>query len=585
VRKVLIANRGEIAVRIVRACRDAGLASVAVYAEPDLDGLHVRLADEAYALGGTSPGETYLDIGKIVAVAVRAGADAVHPGYGFLAENADFARAVIAAGLTWIGPPPEAIEALGDKVKARHIALSVGAPLAPGTPDPVSGAGEIRAFAEQHGLPVAIKAAFGGGGRGLKVAWTVEEIEPAYESAVREAVTAFGRGECFVERYLDRPRHVETQCLADTHGHVVVVSTRDCSLQRRHQKLVEEAPAPFLTRAQTESLYSASKAILAAAGYVGAGTCEFLISRDGTISFLEVNTRLQVEHPVSEEVTGIDLVREMFRIADGQPLGYADPAARGHSIEFRINAEDPGRAFLPTPGPLETFAPPSGPGVRMDTGYVAGQTVPPVYDSLIAKLIITGATREQALQRAARALAEFEITGIPTVLPFHRAVVSDPAFCSQTSLDVHTRWIETEFTSVLSPQETTGTADLPAREKLTVEVDGKRLEIVVPLNHRTPSAPADQAPRPSRRSRASRAAVGGDGAASGGNELVSPMQGTIIKIPVAEGASVVAGDVVVVLEAMKMEQPLVAHKDGTITALHATIGQTVTARMVICTIE
>ncbi|HEY1625220.1 MAG TPA: biotin carboxylase N-terminal domain-containing protein [Streptosporangiaceae bacterium] len=580
-RKVLIANRGEIAVRVARACRDAGLASVAVYADPDLDALHVTVADEAYALGGTSPAETYLDIEKIVKVAVESGADAVHPGYGFLAENADFARAVIAAGLTWIGPPPDAIEALGDKVKARHIALSVGAPLTPGTPDPVSGADEVRAFAESYGLPVAIKAAFGGGGRGLKVAWTLDEIPDMYESAVREAVAAFGRGECFVERYLDRPRHVETQCLADNHGSVVVISTRDCSLQRRHQKLVEEAPAPFLSPAQVRELYDASKAILRAAGYAGAGTCEFLVAQDGTISFLEVNTRLQVEHPVSEEVTGIDLVREMFRIADGEPIGYDDPVARGHSIEFRINAEDPGRGFLPTPGTLATFDPPSGPGVRLDAGYKAGQTVPSVYDSLIAKLIVTGATRAEALQRAARALGEFEIGGMPTVLPFHQAVVTDPAFCSGTSLGVYTRWIETDFSTVLPPQELAEAGDpAPARERLTVEVGGKRLEVVLPASLAAPVS-AVSPERPRRASRKSRSAP----TAGGGNGLVSPMQGTIIKIAVADGAVVSAGDVVVVLEAMKMEQPLLAHKDGTVSGLSVAVGQTVSSGAVICTID
>ena len=442
--KVLIANRGEIAVRIARACRDAGLASVGVYAHSDLDALHVTMTDEAFALGGDSPADSYLDIDKILKAAAESGADAVHPGYGFLAENADFARAVIAAGLTWIGPPPDAIEALGDKVRARDIAAAVGAPLAPGTPGPVSGAEEVLAFAREHGLPIAIKAAYGGGGRGLKVARSTEEIEEQYASAVREAVAAFGRGECFVERYLDRPRHVETQCLADQDGNVVVVSTRDCSLQRRHQKLVEEAPAPFLTGAQTAQLRESSKAILRRAGYVGAGTCEFLVGQDGTVSFLEVNTRLQVEHPVTEEVSGIDLVLEMFRIAEGEPLGYDDPPTRGHSIEFRINAEDPGRNFLPTPGTIAVWRPPSGPGVRLDAGYTAGMTIPPAFDSLIGKLIITGASRRQALARARRALAEFEIDGLPTVLPFHRAVVDDPAFTGEP-FAVHTRWIETEF--------------------------------------------------------------------------------------------------------------------------------------------
>ena len=479
-RKVLIANRGEIAVRVARACRDAGLGSVAVYAEPDLDALHARVADEAYALGGSTSQETYLDIDKIIKVALESGADAVHPGYGFLAENATFARAVGAAGLTWIGPPPEAIEALGDKVRARHIALEAGAPLTPGTTDPVRDAGEVLAFAREYGYPVAIKAAFGGGGRGLKVAWREEEVADLYESAVREATAAFGRGECFVERYLDRPRHVETQCLADAYGDVVVISTRDCSLQRRHQKLVEEAPAPFLTGEQTETLYRSSKDILRRAGYVSAGTCEFLVGQDGTISFLEVNTRLQVEHPVSEEVTGIDLVREMFRIAEGEPLGYDDPQARGHSIEFRINAEDPGRNFLPAPGTITAWEPPSGPGVRLDAGYAAGMTVPQAFDSLIAKLIVTGASRTEALARSARALAEFEVGGMPTVLPFHRAVVADPAFAGEP-LRVHTRWIETEFDTPMPDQATAEVADPAERERLTVEVGGKRLEVVVPV--------------------------------------------------------------------------------------------------------
>ena len=578
-RKVLIANRGEIAVRIVRACRDAGLASVAVYADPDLDALHVRMADEAYSLAGTTSQETYLDIGKIIKVAIDSGADAVHPGYGFLAENAEFARSVMTTGLTWIGPPPEAIEALGDKVRARHIAREAGAPLAPGTQDPVTGANEVRAFAREYGYPVAIKAAFGGGGRGLKVAWREEEVDSLYESAVREATAAFGRGECFVERYLDRPRHVEAQCLADAHGNVVVVSTRDCSLQRRHQKLVEEAPAPFLSEAQTEALYRSSKDILRLAGYVGAGTCEFLVGRDGTVSFLEVNTRLQVEHPVSEEVTGIDLVREMFRIAEGEPLGYDDPPARGHSIEFRINAEDPGRNFLPAPGTITTWDPPSGPGVRLDAGYVAGMTVPQVFDSLIAKLIVTGASRTQALQRAARALAEFEVGGMPTVLPFHRAVVIDPAFSGEP-LRVHTRWIETEFDSPMPPQEPAATAEPADRETITVEVGGKRLEVVVPAGIRGPGSPAGGAPREGapRRGRHK-------GLSPRGDTLLSPMQGTIIKITVEEGQRVSAGEVVVVLEAMKMEQPLTAHKDGTVTGLAVAVGQTVTAGAAICSLE
>ena len=455
--KVLVANRGEIAVRVIRAATDAGLGSVAIYAEPDSDALFVRLAGEAYALGGSTPTETYLDIGKIIDVARRSGADAIHPGYGFLAENAGFASAVIDAGLIWIGPPPAAIDALGDKVKARHIAQKVGAPLVPGTPNPVADADEVVAFATEHGLPIAIKAAYGGGGRGLKVARSIEEIPSLFESATREAVTAFGRGECFVERYLDRPRHVETQCLADTHGNVVVVSTRDCSLQRRHQKLVEEAPAPFLSVEQQERLYASSKAILTEAGYVGAGTCEFLVGQDGTISFLEVNTRLQVEHPVSEEVTGLDLVREMFRIAEGEPLGYGDPVVSGHSIEFRINAEDAGRNFMPAPGTLTAWRAPSGPGVRVDEGYLAGMTVPGSFDSLVAKIIVSGADRTQALARSRRALAELVVEGMPTVTPFHRAVLDDPAFVAADGhFGVHTRWIETEFSGVIEPYAGTG---------------------------------------------------------------------------------------------------------------------------------
>jgi acetyl-CoA/propionyl-CoA carboxylase biotin carboxyl carrier protein len=582
VRKVLIANRGEIAVRIARACRDAGLGSVAVYAEPDLDALHVRMADEAYALGGATSGETYLDIDKIIKVALESGADAVHPGYGFLAENAGFAQAVMDAGLTWIGPPPAAIEALGDKVKARHIALEAGAPLTPGTPDPVRDADEVKAFGREHGYPLAIKAAFGGGGRGLKVAWKEEEVADRYESAVREATAAFGRGECFVERYLDRPRHVETQCLADADGHVVVVSTRDCSLQRRHQKLVEEAPAPFLTAEQTEILYRASKDILRRAGYVGAGTCEFLVGQDGTISFLEVNTRLQVEHPVSEEVTGLDLVREMFRIAEGEPLGYDDPPARGHSFEFRINAEDPAKNFMPAPGTITAWNPPSGPGVRLDSGFAAGMTVPQVFDSLIAKLVVTGASREQALQRAARALAEFEVGGMPTVLPFHRAVVTDPAFTGEP-LRVHTRWIETEFDTPMPAQEAAEVAEPAEREAVTVEVGGKRLEVVLPaglgVSRRTGAAPSrtERARGASRSTRSAPAATG--------DSLVSPMQGTIIKIAVTEGQQVSTGDTVVVLEAMKMEQPLTAHKDGTVTGLAVEVGQTVSAGAAICELK
>jgi acetyl-CoA/propionyl-CoA carboxylase biotin carboxyl carrier protein len=591
VRKVLIANRGEIAVRIARACRDAGLASVAVYGEADLDALHVTMADEAYALGGQTAAESYLDVAKIIRVAADCGADAVHPGYGFLAENADFARAVIDAGLTWIGPSPSAIDALGDKVAARHLARRVGAPLTPGTDGPVSGADEAVAFAAEHGLPIAIKAAFGGGGRGLKVARTLEEIPDQFESAVREAVAAFGRGECFVERYLDKPRHVETQCLADTHGNVTVVSTRDCSLQRRHQKLVEEAPAPFLTAEQDKQLRTASADILRAAGYVGAGTCEFLVGRDGTVSFLEVNTRLQVEHPVTEEVTGVDLVREMFRIADGEPLSFSDPEVRGHSIEFRINAEDAGRGFLPAPGTITGWRQPSGPGVRLDAGYTAGMTVPQAFDSLIAKLIVTGATRQQALERARRALAEFEIDGMPTVLPFHRAVVVDPAFTGEP-FRVHTRWIETEFAAEIPPYEADASgaaaADGAFRERITVEVGGKRLEVTIPAGFGAAGTARGSGGSSRRVGTAGRSARTGGRSAAGhraalaGDELVSPMQGTIVKIVVADGEQVEAGDTIVVLEAMKMEQPLTAHKAGTVTGLSVSVGQTVPAGAVIC---
>jgi acetyl-CoA/propionyl-CoA carboxylase, biotin carboxylase, biotin carboxyl carrier protein len=599
VRKVLIANRGEIAVRIVRACRDAGLTSVAVYGELDLDALHVTMADEAFALGGQSAAESYLDVSKILRAAAACGADAVHPGYGFLAENAEFAREVLAVGLTWIGPPPAAIEALGDKTAARAIARKVGAPLAPGTDGPVADAAEAAAFAAEHGLPIAIKAAYGGGGRGLRVARTTQEIAEQFESAVREAVAAFGRGECFVERYLDRSRHVETQCLADSHGTVVVVSTRDCSLQRRHQKLVEEAPAPFLSAEQETLLRESSKAILREAGYVGAGTCEFLVGQDGTVSFLEVNTRLQVEHPVTEEVSGIDLVREMFRIADGQALAAGDPELRGHSIEFRINAEDPGRNFLPAPGTISTWRPPSGPGVRLDAGYAAGMNVPQAFDSLIAKLIVTGATREQALERSRRALAEFEIDGMPTVLPFHRAVVDDPAFTG-SPFTVHTRWIETEFAGDLPPYSgALGSADGDgqdaARERITVEVGGRRLEVVIPAGLGGPAAGAGRAGTgragtgragAGRRSGSGGGSHGGSGgAAADGDALISPMQGTIVKIVTAEGQHVSAGETVVVLEAMKMEQPLTAHKDGTVTGLAVQVGQTVPAGEVICQLK
>ncbi|MFI7529525.1 acetyl/propionyl/methylcrotonyl-CoA carboxylase subunit alpha [Nocardia salmonicida] len=574
-RKVLIANRGEIAVRVVRACRDEGLAAVAVYAEPDRDAPHVRLADEAYALGGDTPATSYLDAAKLLRAAAAAGADAVHPGYGFLSEDADFAQAVLDAGLTWIGPPPAAIRALGDKVSARRIAEAVGAPLVPGTRDPIGGAAEAVDFADRHGLPIAIKAAHGGGGRGLRVVRERAEIAELFDAAVREATAAFGRGECFVERYLEQPRHVETQCLADVFGHVVVVSTRDCSLQRRHQKLVEEAPAPFLTDAQRDELYRASKAILSEAGYVGAGTCEFLIGRDGTLSFLEVNTRLQVEHPVSEEVTGIDLVREMFRIARGEPLGYDDPPARGHALEFRINAEDPGRGFLPAPGTVTKFAAPSGPGVRVDTGVEQGSVIGPAWDSLLAKVIVTGADRDQALARSRRVLAELTVDGVATTLPFHRAVLDDPAFTG-APFTVHTRWIETDFDNRIPAQDIAGeTTAEPRRETVVVEISGRRVEVSLPAPDHIGSA----APR-----RSARTARGGRGP-SASDALVAPMQGTVVKIAVTEGQWVDSGDLVAVLEAMKMEQPLTAHRAGIVRELTATVGTTVSSGTTVCRLD
>ncbi|WP_237208208.1 acetyl/propionyl/methylcrotonyl-CoA carboxylase subunit alpha [Rothia nasimurium] len=584
VTKVLIANRGEIAVRVLRAAQDEGLATVAVYADPDREAQHVLMADESYALGGSTAAESYLVMDKLLEVARRSGADAVHPGYGFLSENAQFAQQVIDAGLTWIGPSPESINRLGDKVAARHIAEKVGAPLVPGTKDPVKSAAEVEAFADEHGLPLAIKAAFGGGGRGIKVAREREGIGELYESAVREAIAAFGRGECFIERFLDSPRHVETQCLADAHGNVVVVSTRDCSLQRRNQKLVEEAPAPYLTEEQNERLYEASKAILREAGYQGAGTCEFLIGTDGTISFLEVNTRLQVEHPVSEEVTGIDLVREQFRIARGEEISPVDPEVRGHSFEFRINGEDAGRNFMPSPGTIDKLVVPTGPGVRWDAGVIAGDTVSGNFDSMIAKLIVTGATREQALQRAKRALGELVIEGMPTVANFHRLVLDDPAFAPGPEGDfkVHTRWIETEFKNTLPAYD--GSLTLPEadedRQKITVEVNGKRMEVVLPnLGTGAPKAAA------AAKSRKSRSARGGASGAAHSNELTSPMQGTIVKVATKDGAKVAEGDLIVVLEAMKMEQPITAHKAGKVTGLKLKAGDTVSAGAIIATIK
>ncbi|MEV0050650.1 acetyl/propionyl/methylcrotonyl-CoA carboxylase subunit alpha [Saccharopolyspora shandongensis] len=579
--KVLVANRGEIAVRVIRACKDEGIASVAVYAEPDADAVFVRLADEAFALGGSTPGESYLNIDKIIDVAKRAEADAVHPGYGFLSENAEFAQAVLDAGLIWIGPSPQAIRDLGDKVTARHIATRAGAPLVPGTKDPVNGADEVVAFAEEHGLPVAIKAAFGGGGRGLKVARTLEEIPELYASAVREAETAFGRGECFVERYLDRPRHVEAQVLADQHGNVVVVGTRDCSLQRRHQKLVEEAPAPFLSDDQHRTIHEAARAICAEAGYYGAGTVEFLVGLDGTISFLEVNTRLQVEHPVSEETTGLDLVREQFRIAAGEKLRVtADPEPRGHSIEFRINGEDAGRNFLPAPGTVTRFVAPHGPGVRVDAGVESGSVIGGQFDSLLAKVIVTGADRQQALERSRRVLDEMVVEGMATVLPFHREIVRDPAFVGADGFTVHTRWIETEFDNNIEPFTGGVEAEEPeARQTITVEVGGRRLEVSLPAELAVSSAAPAAKAKPRKRS------AGKAGAAVSGDAVTAPMQGTIVKVAVTDGQEVAAGDLIAVLEAMKMENPVTAHKAGTVTGLSAQPGDSVSQGTTLCELK
>ena len=584
VSKILIANRGEIAVRVIRAARDEGLQTVAVYADPDRDSLHVKLADEAYALGGSTAAQSYLVMDKLIEVAIRSGADAVHPGYGFLSENAQFAQKCIDAGLTWIGPSPQSITQLSDKVAARHIAQKVGAPLVPGTKDPVKSADEVVAFADEHGLPIAVKAAFGGGGRGIKVARDRESIVEMYESAVREATAAFGRGECFIERFLDSPRHVETQCLADAHGNVVVVSTRDCSLQRRNQKLVEEAPAPYLSEEQTKRLYEASRAILREAGYQGAGTCEFLVGTDGTISFLEVNTRLQVEHPVSEEISGLDLVREQFRIARGEKIEEKDPVLRGHSFEFRINGEDPGRSFMPAPGTIEKLNVPTGPGVRWDSGFVAGDVIGGNFDSMLAKLIVTGADREQALQRARRALSELSIEGMPTVVPFHRVVLEDPAFVPAEGEDfkVHTRWIETEFNNTIPMYDgAPGSVDSDEDERTTVvvEVNGKRMEVSLPEMGGA-AKPAAKPASKSRKSRSSRAS-----AKAGGDELTSPMQGTIVKVAVSDGDTVAEGDLVLVLEAMKMEQPITAHKAGKVSGLSAKPGDTVTSGAVLATIK
>ena len=588
--KVLVANRGEIAVRVIRAARDAGLPSVAVYAEPDADAPHVHLADEAFALGGQTSAESYLDFGKLLDAAAKSGANAIHPGYGFLSENADFAQAVIDAGLIWIGPSPQSIRDLGDKVTARHIAARAQAPLVPGTPDPVKDADEVVAFAQEYGVPIAIKAAFGGGGKGMKVARTIEEIPELYESAVREAVSAFGRGECFVERYLDKPRHVEAQVIADQHGNVVVAGTRDCSLQRRFQKLVEEAPAPFLTDAQRKEIHESAKRICKEAHYYGAGTVEYLVGQDGLISFLEVNTRLQVEHPVTEETAGIDLVREQFRIANGEKLDLTeDPTPRGHAFEFRINGEDAGRGFLPAPGPVTKFHPPAGPGVRLDSGVETGSVIGGQFDSMLAKLIVYGADRHEALARARRALDEFQVEGLATVIPFHRAVVSDPAFIGDEDpgFSVHTRWIETEWDNTIEPftaGEPLDEEDARPRQKVVVEVDGRRLEVSLPGDLALANGSADPAgvvrKKPKPRKRGAHA-----GAAASGDAVTAPMQGTVVKVAVEEGQEVAVGDLVVVLEAMKMENPVTAHKDGTITGLAVEAGAAITQGTVLAEIK
>lgn len=574
--KVLVANRGEIAVRVVRACRDAGLASVAVYADPDASAPHVRLADEACPLRGSTAADTYLDIGKLLEAARDAGADAVHPGYGFLSENADFAEAVIGAGLTWVGPPPSAIRALGDKVTARQIARRVGAPLLPGTEDPVSGPEEVAAFAREHGWPVAVKAAFGGGGRGLKVAHTLEEIPEVFDSAVREAVAAFGRGECFAERYLDRARHVEAQVIADRHGNVAVAGTRDCSVQRRHQKLVEEAPAPFLSPGQRAAIHTSAKAICAEAGYQGAGTVEYLLGADGTISFLEVNTRLQVEHPVTEETAGVDLVAEQLRVAAGARLSCPDdPRPAGHAFEFRVNSEDPARGFAPMTGQITRFHMPGGPGVRIDSGVEPGAVIGGQFDSLLAKLIVWGPDRATALARSRRALDETVVDGVATVLPFHRALARDPAFTADHGYTVHTRWVETEFAGGLPPYQRDSDGD----DKVTVVVGGRAMRVALPGLRALGQAGARIRDQSAART------AGGRAAAAAGAAVTAPIQGTVVRVAVTEGQRVDAGDVIAAIEAMKMENPVRAHRPGVIAALSAQAGDTPAQGDVLCLIE
>lgn len=573
IQKLLIANRGEIAVRIIRAAHDNGIPTVAIYSDGDRNAPHSLMADEAHSLVGVTAQDTYLNIEKIIRIAKKTGADAIHPGYGFLAENAEFARAVIDSEIIWVGPDPEAIEILGDKISARQIAEKVGAPLAPGTKQPVKDASEVLDFVSQHGLPVAIKAAYGGGGRGIKVAREGDDVAELFESATREATQAFGRGECFVEKYLDKPRHVETQCLADKHGNVVVISTRDCSVQRRHQKLVEEAPAPFITEQQSQQLYEASKNILKQAAYSGAGTCEFLIGADGTISFLEVNTRLQVEHPVSEEVTGIDLVREQLRIAEGGKLDYPDPSIKGHSIEFRINGEDPGRDFMPTPGKIQSIQQPSGPGIRFDSGVKSGDSVSGNFDSMLAKLIVTGENREQALQRARRALDEIQVHGIPTVIPFHRLLVNEPKFTAEGSeFGVFTRWVETEWDNQIEPWSGIAEVDEPdTLREVSLEVDGQLVSVSVPTRMLGEGANYGKPPR--RKQSQQQTSHSG----IKGNTVFAPMQSNVVKVAVSNGDHVNDGDLLLVLEAMKMEQPVTAHRAGKVSGLSVQTGETLSA--------
>jgi acetyl-CoA/propionyl-CoA carboxylase biotin carboxyl carrier protein len=577
-KKVLIANRGEIAVRIARACSDYGVESVAVYADSDASAVHTRAATEAWGLDGDTPATTYLDATKLIDIARRSGADAVHPGYGFLSESADFARAVVDAGLLWIGPSPESIALLGDKISARQLATSVGAPLVSGTADPVASAGEAVAFAEEHGLPLAIKAAFGGGGRGIRIARVMDEVAEQFDAAVRESVAAFGRGECFIEQYLDAPRHVEAQVLADNHGNTVVIGTRDCSLQRRNQKLVEEAPAPFLTDEQRDSIQISAAAICAAADYRGAATVEYLLGVDGTLSFLEVNTRLQVEHPVTEETSGVDIVVEQLRIADGLPLSrLTAPEPTAHSIEFRINAEDAARGFLPTPGTINTFAVPTGPGIRIDSGVEAGSVISGRFDSMMAKLIVTAPTRQAALRRARRALDEFVIDGVASVLPFHRAVLRDEDYTSEDTLRVHTQWIETTFAGRVPPESLRDERDTSGIAETWVEIDGRRHTLRLPAGMLAATIPTGGGSQPESGERGSASPRTDAG-------VVAPISGILTKWLVEDGSEVALGDSVAVMEAMKMETPIVAESAGVLTHA-AAAGDEVAAGAHLATIE